>query len=33
MQNPEVYSLIWIGVILAVFVPYSIRLYKQVAKK
>jgi ABC-2 type transport system permease protein len=33
MQNPEVYSLIWIGVILAIFVPYSIRLYKQVAKK
>ena len=28
MQNPVLYTLIWIGIILAVFVPLSIRQYK-----
>jgi ABC-2 type transport system permease protein len=33
MQNPEMYTLIWIGVLLAVFVPLSNRLYKRAAKR
>ena len=33
MQHPALYALIWIGVILIIFVPYSVRLYKRVAKR
>ena len=33
MQNPELYTLIWVAVILAVFVPLSIRLYKRAASR
>lgn len=33
MQNPILYTLIWIVVILAIFVPLSIRLYKRAATK
>jgi ABC-2 type transport system permease protein len=33
MQNPELYTLIWVGVILAIFVPFSVRLYKKAASK
>jgi ABC-2 type transport system permease protein len=33
MQNPELYTLIWVGVILAIFVPFSVRLYKRAASK
>jgi len=33
MQNPELYTLIWIVVILAIFVPLAVRLYKSAAKK
>jgi ABC transporter DrrB family efflux protein len=33
MQNPVLYTLIWIGVMLVVFVPFSIRLYKRAATR
>jgi ABC-type multidrug transport system permease subunit len=33
MQNPELYTLIWVVVILAIFVPFSVSIYKRVAKK
>lgn len=33
MQNPIAYTLIWIAVILAIFVPLSVRMYKKVATK
>ena len=33
MQNPELYTLIWVVVILAIFVPFSIRLYRGAAHK
>jgi ABC-2 type transport system permease protein len=33
MQNPELYTLIWVGIILAVFVPYAVSLYKKAATK
>jgi ABC-2 type transport system permease protein len=33
MQNPVVYALLWIGVILAIFVPLSVHLYKKAATK
>ncbi|MEX0666812.1 MAG: ABC transporter permease [Acidimicrobiia bacterium] len=33
MQNPELYTLIWVAVILAIFVPFSVRLYKKAASK
>ncbi|MGH8911664.1 MAG: ABC transporter permease, partial [Acidimicrobiia bacterium] len=33
MQNAELYTLIWIVGILAVFVPFSVRLYKRAATK
>jgi ABC-2 type transport system permease protein len=33
MQNPELYSLIWIVVILAVFIPLSTRQYKRASLK
>jgi len=33
MQNPEIYTLIWVVVILAIFVPFSVSLYKRAATK
>ena len=33
MQHPVAYTLIWVGVILAVFVPLSIRLYRRAANR
>ncbi len=33
MQNPVAYTLIWIAVILAIFVPLSVRMYRKVATK
>jgi ABC-type polysaccharide/polyol phosphate export permease len=33
MQNPVLYTMIWIAVIMLVFVPFSIRLYKRAASK
>jgi ABC-2 type transport system permease protein len=33
MQNPVAYSLIWIVIILAVFVPLSVRQYKRTASR
>ena len=33
MQNAEVYTLIWVAVILSVFVPLSIRLYRRSANR
>jgi ABC transporter DrrB family efflux protein len=33
MQNPVLYTLIWVAVILAVFVPFSVGLYKRAASK
>jgi ABC transporter DrrB family efflux protein len=31
LQNPILYSLIWVGIILAVFIPLSVRQYKKAA--
>lgn len=33
MQNPELYTLAWIAVILVIFVPLSVRQYKRVASR
>lgn len=33
MQNPVLYTLIWIVIILVIFVPLSVRQYKRVASK
>ena len=33
LQNPVLYSLIWIGIILVVFVPLSIRQYQRSTAK
>lgn len=33
MQNAEIYTLIWVVIILMVFVPLSVRLYKKAATK
>jgi ABC-2 type transport system permease protein len=33
LDHPVVYSLIWVGIILAVFVPLSVRRYQQAANK
>ncbi|MGH8958791.1 MAG: ABC transporter permease [Acidimicrobiia bacterium] len=33
MQNPILYTLIWVVVILAIFVPFSVALYKRAARK
>ena len=33
LQNPELYTLIWVVVLVAVFAPLSVRLYKKVATK
>jgi ABC-2 type transport system permease protein len=33
MQNPELYTLIWVVVLVAIFAPISVRLYKKAAAK
>jgi hypothetical protein len=33
MQNPILYTLIWVVVILAIFVPFAVTLYKRAARK
>lgn len=33
MQNAELYTLIWVVIILVVFVPVSVGLYKKAATK
>jgi ABC-2 type transport system permease protein len=33
MQNPILYTLLWVGIILAIFVPLSIRQYKRAASR
>jgi ABC-2 type transport system permease protein len=33
MQNPELYTLIWVVVLVAIFAPVSVRLYKKAAVK
>jgi ABC-2 type transport system permease protein len=33
MQNPALYTLIWVAIILAVFVPLSVRQYRKAASK
>jgi ABC-2 type transport system permease protein len=33
LQNPVWYSLIWVGIILLVFVPLSVRQYKKAATR
>jgi ABC-2 type transport system permease protein len=32
-QNPELYTLLWIAIILAIFVPLSVRQYKRAASR
>ena len=33
MQNPIIYTLIWIVIIMVIFVPISIRQYKRAARR
>ena len=33
LNNPVLYTLIWVGIILAVFVPLSARQYKRAASR
>jgi len=33
MQHPVLYTLIWVGIILAIFVPLSVRQYKRAASR
>jgi ABC transporter DrrB family efflux protein len=33
MQNPVAYSLIWIAIILALFIPLSVRMYRKAASR
>ena len=33
LQNPILYTLIWVGIILAVFIPASVRLYEKTSTK
>jgi ABC-2 type transport system permease protein len=33
LQNPVLYTLIWVGIILAIFIPLSVRKYQQVASR
>ncbi len=33
MQNPELYTMIWVVVLVAVFAPLSVRLYRQVSTR
>ena len=33
LQNPAVYTLIWVGIILAIFIPLSVREYQRAASR
>jgi ABC-2 type transport system permease protein len=33
LQNPVVYTIIWVGIILAIFIPLSVRQYKKAATR
>ncbi|HEX5696829.1 MAG TPA: ABC transporter permease [Acidimicrobiia bacterium] len=33
LQNPILYTLIWVGILLAIFVPISVRQYKRAARR
>jgi hypothetical protein len=33
LQNPILYTLIWVVIIMAIFVPLSIRQYKRAARR
>ncbi|MGH8973589.1 MAG: ABC transporter permease, partial [Acidimicrobiia bacterium] len=33
LDHPVLYTLIWVGIILAVFVPLSVRRYQQAAER
>jgi ABC transporter DrrB family efflux protein len=33
LQNPVLYSLIWVGIIMAIFIPLSMRAYKKAAAR
>jgi hypothetical protein len=33
LENPVLYTLIWVGVILAIFIPLSVRQYKRAASR
>lgn len=33
LQNPVLYTLIWVGLILAVFVPLAVRQYQRTASR
>jgi len=33
LQNPILYTLIWVGILLAIFVPLSVRQYKRAARR
>jgi ABC-2 type transport system permease protein len=33
LQNPVVYTLIWVGIILAIFIPLSVRQYRKAATR
>lgn len=33
MQHPVVYTLIWVAIILAVFIPLSVRQYRRAASR
>ncbi len=33
LQNPYVYTLVWVGIILAIFIPLSVRQYKKASRK
>ena len=33
MQNPVAYVLLWVGIILAIFIPLSVRQYKRAATR
>jgi hypothetical protein len=33
LQNPILYTLIWVGIILAIFIPLSVRQYQKAATR
>ncbi|MEA2451888.1 MAG: type transport system permease protein [Actinomycetota bacterium] len=33
LQNPVIYTLIWVGIILAIFIPLSVRQYEKATRK
>ncbi|MGH2693166.1 MAG: ABC transporter permease [Actinomycetota bacterium] len=33
LQNPQAYTLIWVGIILAIFIPLSVRQYRKAATR